>query len=60
MLSFQHLTDLDDHCKVMHQDKQVCSEDLELGATEKAVLYYVAVYICRQLRKKLALNSKRK
>jgi len=60
---FQHLTDivfrkcLDNHFKVMHQDKQVCSEDLELETTEKGVLYYVAGYICRQLRKKLERES---
>ena len=60
---FQHLTDLvfrkclDDHLKVMQQDRQVSSEDLELRATEKGVLYYVAGYICRQLRKKLDRES---
>ena len=60
---FQHLTDLvfrkclDNHFKVMHQDKQVSSEDLELRATEKGVLYYVAGYICRQLRKKIERES---
>ena len=38
---FQHLTDLvfrkclDDHLKVMQQDRKVSSEDLELRATEK-------------------------
>jgi len=60
---FQHLTDLvfrkclDDHFKAMHQDKQVSSKDLELREIEKGVLYYVAGYICRQLRKKLERES---
>jgi len=41
LVLFQHLTDLvfrkclDDHLKVMQQDRKVSSEDLELRATEK-------------------------
>ena len=41
----------------MHLDQQVSSEDLELRESENGVLYYVAGYICRNLRIKLERES---
>ena len=63
LVLFQHLTDLvfhiclNYHLKVMHKNKQVSSEDLELRATEKGILYYIAGFICRQLQKKFDRES---